>query len=233
MSSNNYSILPIVKSDLDTLAQFVQESKLGLTINRLLWKDWPDEATQLAHYTTAIQANWDDPDAERFKVVDKESGLTVGHLVLTRQRPKPKEDEPATREGEQKPNVPKGMNVEVFLAVMAAMGEVASGGDVDHLSKYFHSGQNAANPLTGSSALTHVYIKPAHRGKGLREQLVHIAIDKAESAGIPLYLTSEPEGHDLYLKLGFKDTKHADIDLTRWAPSYSGFGLFRLWAMVR
>jgi RimJ/RimL family protein N-acetyltransferase len=130
--SSNYSIQPIVKSDLETLTQFVQDSKLGLTINRLLWKDWPDEATQLAHYTKAIRGNWEDSDAERFKVVDNESGLMVGHLVLTRERPKEKKE--ATNKEVEKLKTPKGMNAEVLAAVMAAMAEVASEEDVDHIS---------------------------------------------------------------------------------------------------
>jgi len=77
MSTINYSILPLLESDLPTLAQFVQESKLGLTINRLLFKDWPNEAAQRENYSKAMESNFADPDAERFKVVDNESGLVV------------------------------------------------------------------------------------------------------------------------------------------------------------
>lgn len=47
-----------------------------------------------------------------------------------------------------------------------------------------------------------------------------------------MLLCSEPEAHGFYLRRGFADRKVADIDLRRWAPVYSGYGVFRLSAMV-
>ena len=80
--------------------------------------------------------------------------------------------------------------------------------------------------------LTHIYVKPAYRRKGIGSQLVRIAVDKAAEAGIPFAVCSEPAAHDFFLKLGFKDIVHGDIDLRRWAPEHSGFGNFRLFGMV-
>lgn len=80
--------------------------------------------------------------------------------------------------------------------------------------------------------MTHIYVKPAYRRKGIGSQLVQIAVDKAQEAGIPFSTTSEPAAHEFFLKLGFKDTKHGDIDLRKWAAENSGFGNFRLYGMV-
>jgi hypothetical protein len=63
--------------------------------------------------------------------------------------------------------------------------------------------------------------------------LVKLATEKAEKAGIPLSLGSEPQAHEFFLAQGFKDTKHVDIDLRQWAPEYSGFGIFRFSGMVK
>lgn len=44
-------------------------------------------------------------------------------------------------------------------------------------------------------------------------------------------LSAEPQIHDFLIKYGFKHAKHVDIDLAKWAPPYSGLGIFRLAAM--
>ncbi|CAM6000824.1 unnamed protein product [Sphagnum balticum] len=44
---------------------------------------------------------------------------------------------------------------------------------------------------------------------------------------------AEPEAHDFFLSLGFKDTKYAGVNLSQWAPKYSGFSVFRFSKMVK
>ena len=80
--------------------------------------------------------------------------------------------------------------------------------------------------------LTHIFVKPLHRNNGIGSQLVRLAVERAGEVEIPLTVCSEPGSHDFFLKRGFTDTKFADIDLTKWAPKYSGFGIFRLSGMV-
>ena len=55
---------------------------------------------------------------------------------------------------------------------------------------------------------------------------------RAEDAALPLSVCSEPGAHKFFLTLGFKDMKHAEIDLRNWAEENSGFGVFRLTGMV-
>jgi hypothetical protein len=54
----------------------------------------------------------------------------------------------------------------------------------------------------------------------------------AGEAGIPLTVFAEPGAREFFSNRGFEDVKSADIDLAKWAPSYSGFGVFRLSGMV-
>jgi len=75
-------------------------------------------------------------------------------------------------------------------------------------------------------------VLPDHRRKGLGSKLVKMCIEKAKSEALPLVVLSEPEAHGFCLKLGFEDTQQADIDLRKWAPELSGFGMFRVWGMV-
>lgn len=70
MSVPNHSIVPVTAQDLPTMAKLLCDSKLQLTINRLLFKDWPNEAAQVPNYTRAVEGSFKDPSVESFKVVD-------------------------------------------------------------------------------------------------------------------------------------------------------------------
>lgn len=80
--------------------------------------------------------------------------------------------------------------------------------------------------------VTHLFVAMAHRKRGIGSQLVKMCLDKAKSEGVPLAVASEPAVHDFFLKLGFEDAKHFDIDLRKWSPEYCGFGVFRIWGMA-
>ncbi|KAF2713410.1 hypothetical protein K504DRAFT_369076 [Pleomassaria siparia CBS 279.74] len=213
-----YSIHPLLHSSLPTLAQFVQDSKLGLTINRVLVKDWPNLAAQKEHYTKSIEANFENEASGRWKVVvgGGEDGEMVGHLVLTRVGRGDGKGGGHGEEGGGKPGgrtAPGFMNDAVFAAVMDAVEALAVPLSLDRLE------------------LTHIYIAPSHRRHGLGSRLLQLAISKAEEAGVPLMLASEPEAHGFFVKRGFADRGYVDIDLAKWAEEKSGFGIFRLRGM--
>lgn len=80
--------------------------------------------------------------------------------------------------------------------------------------------------------LTHIFVDQAYRKKGIGSRLMRMCIERVKAEGLPLMLCSDPTAHEFYLKRGFTDTKHADLDLAKWAPEYSGFGVFKLWEMA-
>jgi hypothetical protein len=131
MATPKHTIHPVEKSDLPTLATLVGASKLALTINRLLFKDWPNEVAQKPLYTGAVEGGFADPSVTNLKAVDNETGEIVGYLGLTRKRPavtateKKKEEEKAP--GDLPSQVPFGIVPEVLKEVVRAIGEVESG----------------------------------------------------------------------------------------------------------
>lgn len=119
-----YHILPVESSDLATLAEFVYHSKLNLTINRLLYKDWPNEVAQRHQYTLAVEGGFDNPNTESLKVVDA-SGEIVGYIALTRIHPT-NANEPANDDkGSQQQNATDVFNQDVLNAVIQGVAEVA------------------------------------------------------------------------------------------------------------
>jgi hypothetical protein len=133
------SILPVSSSDIHTLGDFLYTSKLTLTINRLLFKDWPNETIQKPIYTGSVESAFKDPSVECLKVVDDDSGDIVGYLALTRRRPMAKtEHPPDAGNGGGKQNIPDGFNPDVLSAVSAAVTEMAKQVEgTDHFGRVF------------------------------------------------------------------------------------------------
>ncbi|KAF2737629.1 hypothetical protein EJ04DRAFT_510077 [Polyplosphaeria fusca] len=205
----HHSILPVTIDDVPTLGGFLASSKLQLAINRFLFKDWPNEAAQLANYTQAVGHGLSDPNVTSLKVVCHDSQEIVAHLGLSLRQGTAK-----GAPGDEMP-VPDAMVPDVFYAVTDAIQSLNQGiANKDHME------------------LTWIFVKPSARNQGIGTELVQAAIKKAQEAALPLLFNSEPPVHGFFLKLGFAETKTVDIDLSKWAPPYCGWGLFRLSAMA-
>lgn len=213
MSTPTITLQPALHPDLEALINNLQASKLSLTINRVLWTQWPNLACQRPQYIKAITTSFNDENIDVLKAVDDETGMIVGHLVLShRLKAESGKGEEEWKEGKREP--PEGIVVEVFEEVMkfAAGTKVLTG--KEHLE------------------LTHIYITPSHRRQGIGRKLVAFAVKKAKGEGLRLGAGVEPEAYAFFKAMGFRDTKAVDIDLRRWAVEKAGFGVFRFSGMV-
>ncbi|KAF7587106.1 hypothetical protein BBP40_007712 [Aspergillus hancockii] len=211
MSPPSYTIRPVEHTDIPALAEILYMSKLALTINRLLFKDWPNATIQRQNYLAAIQGT-DSPGSESLSVVDNESGEVIGHLALTR---RPANDTERPEDGEEKSALPDFFNPEVVTAVLDAVAHLARGTKTaDHYE------------------VTYIVIKPGYRQRGIGKNLMKYVFDKANTAGVPVTVNAEPQTYEFFKRFGFRDANHVDFDLAKWAPPYSGFGLFRLAGMI-
>lgn len=128
------SILPVAGSDLPKLAEFVHSAKLCLTINRLLYLNWPNDAAQKPQYRRAVESSFKNDNVQCLKAVDEESNELVGYLVLTRKTSVEarKDTEIGSDAGDQ--SVPEGMHAGVWSAVNHAAAEINRETDgLDHL----------------------------------------------------------------------------------------------------
>jgi hypothetical protein len=139
MSEFSYSIQRATLSDLPVLADLLYTSKLPLTINRLLWHDWPNEGAQRAQYSRAAEGGLNDLATETFKVIDDGSGETVGHLYLTRHKSAESKDDTkgddknyADGRDKEKQKPSRGLNQEVAAAVGGATAEIEFDKDFEY-----------------------------------------------------------------------------------------------------
>ncbi|CAI7624250.1 unnamed protein product [Penicillium manginii] len=214
MAAPNYSILSVEEADLPLLAKFVHASKLRLSINRLLFEDWPNETIQMKMYTDAVTSGFKDPNTECFKAVDTDSNEIIGYFVLARKRPAQKLPEYELGANPDQ-ETPEGLNPSLFAEVMTASAEIAK---ATENMDFFH--------------LIYICVEPRVQRHGVGAKLVQLGFDRAKAENIPFALGAEAPSHGFYVKLGFKETTHADIDLAKYASAHSGFGVFRLNGMI-
>ncbi|KAE8141607.1 hypothetical protein BDV38DRAFT_278960 [Aspergillus pseudotamarii] len=98
MTAPNYTIRPVELSDIPALGDLLYTSKLALTINRLLFRNWPNEAVQRQNY------------------------LVIGHLALNRHRPVEKLEQSHGRT--KTPDLPDFFAPEVATAVLEAVATI-------------------------------------------------------------------------------------------------------------
>lgn len=137
MSIPGYTLRPVQSSDIPALSDLLYKSKLSLTVNRLLFKDWPNEAVQRRKYA-AVFEGLDLSKTEFVSVVDDETGDLVGHLALTRRRSISSTETQSVLPGNEQ-KVPDFFNPGVLAAVGAAAAELAQDTkNIDHYGRHLH-----------------------------------------------------------------------------------------------
>ncbi|KAF2106230.1 hypothetical protein BDV96DRAFT_654937 [Lophiotrema nucula] len=212
-----YSIHPVTEPDLPTLTQFLLDAKLGLAVNRFLFRDWPNYEAQRRNYGAAIENGfYRNEESEMVKVVEDASGRgeVVAHLVWNHKKVKEEKGEEQIGEDggqEEKDDVmgerqvPEGMVPEVFHMVVEGVRELAGvKKGVEHIE------------------LTHIYVLPQHRQKGIGTALVELVKQKAKEKGLPVLMGSEPQAKRLFETCGFEETGFVDWDLRRFAKENCG-----------
>lgn len=124
MAAPKYSIASVSEPDLPFLANFIHAAKLSLSINRLIFKDWPNEALQKQVYSNAVQDGYSNPLMKCFKAVDVDSNEIVGYFVLARKRPVKKSLTDSGSEGVQQA-IPDGFNLGLFRELTNATIQIA------------------------------------------------------------------------------------------------------------
>lgn len=77
--------------------------------------------------------------------------------------------------------------------------------------------------------LQNIYTLPSHSRQGAGVKLTQAVMSIAEKGPTIYYLEATPMGYGVYLKCGFEEVDHIELDLT----PYGGSGLYRHFAMIR
>lgn len=125
-----YKIEPVTSNDLPFLSKFIHSAKLALSINCLIFLDWPNEPLQNKLYSRAVRSGYEDPSIDCFKAVDNNNNTQeiIGYIAMRKQSaPKPEEafKETSKEQEASGDSVPHGLNPPLFAEVNNAVSEIA------------------------------------------------------------------------------------------------------------
>lgn len=138
MPGPKHTISRVDSSDLPFLANFIFSAKLSLSINRLLYQPWPNQAIQHEQYTRAVEGAYADSAMECFKATDDDSNAIIGYIVFER-KTATKGDSAAPGQSKTSGttsggNTPKGMNPGVLAEVSAANIDIRKA--IENIDRY-------------------------------------------------------------------------------------------------
>ena len=76
-------------------------------------------------------------------------------------------------------------------------------------------------------------VLPSHQRRGIGSAIIEFALESLELDRLPIWLYAQPDGHNLYQKLGWKDVENVEMQLAEWAGKGKGYGLHRTVCMIR
>ncbi|CAL3963130.1 unnamed protein product [Diplocarpon coronariae] len=203
-------------ADLPVLAQIATSSQLPEAIMPFFFAAWPETTHMLAFYTARVRAKLLDPCSVFFKMTDDASGQIVGIVCVTRERGDAVVEKVLTTTAHEEGAAPlEGFNYDFARDVFGGLE-----GLIGFMKEREHY------------MLSSLAVRRAYQKRGLGRRLMMRCHELATEDGLPIYLTAFPSAHDMYLKLGYTDETHFDVDLNEYGTKYRGFGVYRSYGML-
>lgn len=222
----------VEEKDLDELTTLLHANKLDLSINRLIIKDWPNDEAQRKLYRGALEGALHSTDIEDWKAVDNETGAIAGYVAYTVQRPKTEDTMPSRGPEDA---VPEGVVPEVFKAITQATNVITRATpNVERIGiVYLLRSPNLKTSVLTTTELVYIGVQRTYRNRGIGSQLLGKCLAAGKELQLPVILHAEPVARAFFEHHKFQEFAHGEVDLGRFAPPFSGFGLFRLTGMSR
>ncbi|KAN0089797.1 acyl-CoA N-acyltransferase [Hyaloscypha variabilis] len=216
MLVSNASISFATEDDLEVLGQILFEAQGPEAVMAFFFKDWPAATTMLPFMTARARMKFADPHSKVLKIIDDTTGEILGVTAITLETGEEKPDRDNTSiagaSGAAIPNIDWEFGAQVIVGLQS-LDEVMVG------EKHY--------------VISLLAIRPSYQGRGLGTKLMNFCADIADEARLPTFLTAFPGAHSLYLKLGYEEKTHYDLDLGSYGKKYRGFGIYRSYGMLR
>ncbi|KZP25810.1 hypothetical protein FIBSPDRAFT_367977 [Athelia psychrophila] len=219
--ASTVTIAQAAAADLPTLAHIMPLAMQADLINRTLF---PDSIYDLTLTSKALlssyEADFRKPNMHFFKATDNATGEIVGFGNLSFVDNAASAAVPLTETAEKSepPSPPEGMNM-VFAGRL--FGSLAAK-RIRHMSAY-----------SRYVAWYGLHVVPTHQRRGIGSALLKYGLDMLGAGALPVWLSTQMRGRNLYLKWGFEDVDSLDIDLKEFGGEWSGYGVHRSPCMLR
>ncbi|KAE9377068.1 acyl-CoA N-acyltransferase [Stipitochalara longipes BDJ] len=211
-------------TDLPVLTEINRLAYMQETISMIAFKNWPAETNMFNFFQSRIKARMETPNTQVFKAVT-ETGEIAGFVCWTLE-PEKVIDEAAVELPGMDFDGPTGKAMQQMKEIFNMEFIMASAPEMENMS----------NLIKGKKHyyLSTFVVTPKYQGKGIGSKLLQQCIEIADRDGLPAWLSAFPGSHNLYLRFGFEDMGHKDIDLNKWDHyRFRGFGIYRQYSMAR
>lgn len=205
-------IVPVVEADFPVLANIFAVAMRPSLADRVLFKEYDHNVDAEQFILVMVKDLGTRPNARLIKTVQRGTDEVVGYAAATFYNADDGKVAPAESGG-----LPPYIN-EVFC------------------NDYFGAmGQKRAQHMTGKdfwnwNILT---VLPSRQNMGIGSQLLAWGLANWPIGNNPIYLSAQLEGHKFYQKHGWQDVDEVVMDLGKYMPPFSGYGLHKTVCMVR
>ncbi|KAH8770569.1 acyl-CoA N-acyltransferase [Hyaloscypha finlandica] len=218
------TLSPADATDLPILAEMNRLVYMREAISMIAFKNWPAETNMFNFFQSRIKQLMETPNAYIFKATS-ETGEIVGFISCTlvhekggveagAKAPSPESNGPTSKAMGQMEDIFNMEFIKGWAPVMESMKDLING-----MKHYF---------------LSTFVVTPKYQGKGIGSKLLGRCLEIADKDGLPTWLSALPGSHNLYLRFGFGDVGHNDVDLNKWDHHrFRGFGIYRQYSMMR
>ncbi|THW87287.1 hypothetical protein D6D18_07352 [Aureobasidium pullulans] len=185
----------VERSDIADIAKMDQLIMADVGITRAIWKIQEEEGDDITYsFMRFISMGMEHNSQSFWKVVDTDTDEMISVAKFTFQYHEGEAYQDTPVEGEAPP--PTRL-LEFF-------------GQINKVSNEFARQNYAGRP---HAHLAYLATLPEHRKRGAAHMLLERGTNKADEAGLDMYLQASPEGARLYKKFGFEEKQYEDVDL--------------------
>ncbi|KAI0514691.1 acyl-CoA N-acyltransferase [Xylaria bambusicola] len=203
------------REDLPALAEINRSAYSQELPSRFADKNWTDVNYMLNFFKGRLAARFNHVGTQVFKAIDPASGNIVGFACWTHEIA-----------GDEVDQTPTGTMVQKMSSSVKVEFMRTVGAEIEQLREHMKGEERYY--------LSAFAVDRSQQSKGVGSQLLKHCLQIADDAALPTWLISFPGSHGLYLRFGFCNVDHRDVDLNTWDKNrMRGFGVYRQYAMVR
>jgi len=200
------------EADIPVLGQLASKAFAEIPLDYIGYKAHRRGIESVKLFTNVAREDMADPASHIFRATNKSNGEIVGYGAVTFVDPKRKEKRPG-------PCGKESIDVNPEFAKLF----------YGQLEAKYQQHMDGKKHVVWSS----LYVLPLYQGRGIGRQLLDWGFTNFEIGRYPIWLSTTARARLFYLKYGWEDVDHVDIDLAKWTVPLSGFGMHRTPCMIR